>query len=84
MNNGTAGRERELVELYQELTGASESAARGVYMHIFCREMEDDSLNGAEKSSAGSQKRVAPERRAGYAGNGEPWVGGIVPVPAAG
>jgi hypothetical protein len=34
-NNGEQPNEAEMVKLYRDLSGASETAARGVYMHIF-------------------------------------------------
>src|SRR5215813_72834 len=36
--NGSVRRELSVVGLYRELTGASESMARSVYIHVCCRE----------------------------------------------
>ena len=85
MNNGVAGtaaRERELVELYQELTGASESTARAVYMHMCCRDNEDVDAsggNGIERLS-----REEPARGALAAGMTaeSDWLSATLPVPA--
>ena len=41
--NGLTTGEPSLLKLYMELTGASESAARSVFMHVCCCEMEEDS-----------------------------------------
>jgi hypothetical protein len=39
--NGSEAREESLERLYMELTGASESAARNVFMHVCCEDVEN-------------------------------------------
>jgi hypothetical protein len=39
--NGSEAREASLERLYMELTGASESAARNVFMHVCCEDVEN-------------------------------------------
>jgi len=40
IDNGVDKPEADLVRLYMELTGASESVARGVYIHVFSNSNE--------------------------------------------
>ena len=54
--NGSEEREEKLVELYMDLTGASESMARGVFMHVSCN--ADEQV--AERNDGGRHE-LAPD-----------------------
>jgi hypothetical protein len=87
MKNGVAElleRERELVALYVQLTGASESMARGVFMHVCCGEGEAASLPEGNGSDVLWQEDPA---RFSFDRSFEPadgWLGKASTVPAGG
>ncbi|PWU11603.1 MAG: hypothetical protein C5B50_23065 [Verrucomicrobia bacterium] len=43
---GVQAQESHLIRLYMELTGACESVARGVFMHVCCREKRQNPAPG--------------------------------------
>ncbi len=81
--NGLALREASLVRLYTELTGASESTARGVMMYVCFREDEKASPP-AEDNIDGLWRRVLP-RDSFVPGRGDVggWLKSAVLVPAS-
>ena len=78
------GREQEMVRLYMELTGASESQARGVFMHLCCRQGEVATLAEAGEIGALPQEEAAVGSLPHRIGNSTGWVSSIVPAPAHG
>ena len=65
--NSAVEREQALVELYMDLTGASEAIARNVFMHLCCNENRAaeatngmTGLNGASRDSL-SEKWIGIE-----------------------
>ena len=82
--NGLAAREPSLVRLYAELTGASESAARGVFMYLCERQREDSVPGGGDGAEAVGLAEPAPEPCVWSAGQAGRWLSWPLPVPAAG
>jgi len=59
--NGEARREERITRLYMDLTGASASMARNVYMHIFAE--EDSIVNGKGAETIALPNHALDERR---------------------
>ena len=78
--NELAVREASLVRLYMELIGASESAARGVMMHVCFREGEKPVLS-TEGSVEGLWRHVLP--RDSFVPDVGGWLKRAVVVPAS-
>jgi hypothetical protein len=83
-NNGLAASEPALVRLYMELTGASESVARDVFMLVCGREVEEQ-ITPFQETAMAPRQREMPERSllAGASTVTSAGVEGItIPVPA--
>ena len=69
------------MRLYIDLTGASESEARAVYMHVCCRQSDDASVSGGTDN----ETRRWDEPARGSLGAGakpmDDWFGRAVPIP---
>ena len=84
MNDGLMARESSLVRLYMELTGASESMARGVLMHVCCKEGDNATLPEACEAGALPQEEPAVGSLGRRVGNGTGWASSVLPVAAPG
>ena len=82
--NGLAARETSFVRLYMELTGASESMARSVFMHVCEREVECGNPPGEYGINAFREEKavIAPFRRDVNEASG--WLNRTVAVPVPG
>jgi hypothetical protein len=66
--NGKESREASLVKLYMELTGASESAGRGVFMYLGCGAGEKNSVEVEHGSNGLQTERTDKKPRIERAG----------------
>jgi hypothetical protein len=87
MNGGVKGltaREPSLVKLYMELTGASESTARSVFMHVCCREIEDGNVTDENGINVFREEEAVRESFGWNFGDASGWLRETVatPVPA--
>lgn len=81
--NGLADREPSLVRLYMELTGTSELWARGVFMHVCCREGENTDLADANNTEIPAPEKVS-RRSPSRSVIETKWLSRGLEVPAAG
>ena len=80
--NGSEAREAALERLYMELTGASESAARGVFTLVCCEDVENECSAGEPGASPVRVGAQPSPSLAGNDSNGGEWLERGVAVPA--
>jgi hypothetical protein len=82
MDDGLRAHELSLVKLYMELTGASESTARNVFMHVCCRESDDTGM--AAINGIDALQPEAPARNSFVSSfeSADAWLRYPAPMPA--